>query len=221
MIPDFWPEFWRTLWREGRIGFHQSAPTPYLVAHAARLGLDEARVLVPFCGKSIDLLWLRDRAREVVGVELVHDAIEAFFAEHALEPTRRAFGDLVAYEAERITIVEGDFFALDPSRIGRFDVCFDRAAMVAVPASMRSAFVAKTRSLLAPGARTLLVTLEHDGPTDRPPFSIPEAAVRDAYPDDRVEVLDSTATSSSAALLGQRAGEHAFLITRAEDRAKP
>lgn len=215
MIPDFWPEFWRTLWREGRIGFHQNAPTPYLVAHADALRLEGARVLVPLSGKSIDLLWLRERAREVVGVELVADAVEAFFAEHGITPTKREAGAFTRYEASGLTILAGDYLALTPEDAGLFDVCFDRAAMVALPLAMREAFVAKSRSLLVPGARTLLVTLEHDGPTDRPPFSIPEDAVRAAYAEDTVEVLDATPMSRSTALLGQRAGEHAFLITRA------
>lgn len=208
-------DFWATRWREGRIGFHRAAPTPQLVAHAARLSLEGARVLVPLCGKSVDLAWLAARAREVVGVELVPSAVEAFFAEQGLTPRRRAAGTLEAFEVPGLTVLAGDYFALDPATTAPFDVCFDRAAMVALPPAMRARYVAHTRALLAPGARTLLITLEHDGPTDEPPFSIPEAEVRAAFAASEVTVLHDAEVSDALPQRGAaHASEHVYLIER-------
>ena len=70
--------FWKTAWATGRIGFHQGRPNEYLVEHAARLS---GRVLVPMCGKTDDLSYLASRGHRVIGVELVEDAVAAFFAE--------------------------------------------------------------------------------------------------------------------------------------------
>ena len=87
------PDFWRARWSEGRIGFHEGAPNAHL-----RQNLDvlagARRVLVPLCGKAEDLAFLAASGREVVGVELVEDAVRAFFAEHGLAPTVTREGPL-------------------------------------------------------------------------------------------------------------------------------
>ena len=59
----------RARW-SGRIGFHQGAPNPLLVAHAAALGAGPRRVLVPLYGKTEDMVWLAAQGHTVVGVEL-------------------------------------------------------------------------------------------------------------------------------------------------------
>jgi thiopurine S-methyltransferase len=171
-------EFWLERWREGRIGFHEGRPNVHLVAHGEDLGLTGARVFVPLCGKAVDLAWLAARAEEVIGVELATAAVEAFFAEQGLVPQRTQAGRMTLYEAENVTIWAGDLFELDPSMVGALDVCFDRAALVAMRPTDRARYVAHVRSLLAPEARTLLVTFEHDAPGHEPPFSVPEAEVR-------------------------------------------
>ncbi|EXF43869.1 thiopurine s-methyltransferase [Pseudomonas sp. BAY1663] len=42
-------------------------------------------MLVPLCGKSLDLAWLAGQGFNVLGVELSEKAVEAFFAEQQLE----------------------------------------------------------------------------------------------------------------------------------------
>ncbi len=72
-------EFWKTRWQAGQIGFHEGRPNAFLEAHAARLGIAR-RVLVPLCGKSVDLAYLAGLGHDVVGVELVEEAAAACFA---------------------------------------------------------------------------------------------------------------------------------------------
>ena len=58
-------------WRTGQIAFHQSSVDRSLRRHWPTLGLSAGnRVFAPLCGKSLDLLWLRDQGLEVLGVEL-------------------------------------------------------------------------------------------------------------------------------------------------------
>jgi thiopurine S-methyltransferase len=197
-------EFWLERWREGRIGFHEGRPNAHLVAHGEALGLAGARVLVPLCGKAVDLAWLAARAEEVVGVELATAAVEAFFLEQGLVPQRTQAGRMTLYEAENVTIWAGDLFELDPSMVGALDVCFDRAALVAVRPTDRARYVAHVRSLLAPDARTLLVTFEHDGPGHEPPFSVPEADVRALWDGRPIEVLDDVDAFAPGAALASR-----------------
>ena len=50
--------FWHQRWQEGRIGFHQGDINPWLRRYWSALDLHaDARVLVPLCGKSSDMLW--------------------------------------------------------------------------------------------------------------------------------------------------------------------
>ena len=62
-------DFWQQRWREGRTGFHQDRPTPLLAQYWDAIGVAAgARVLVPLCGKSLDLAWLAARGHRVLGV---------------------------------------------------------------------------------------------------------------------------------------------------------
>jgi thiopurine S-methyltransferase len=55
-------EFWQSRWQRNDIGFHAREVNPMLVRHWSVVCRDNAsRVLVPLCGKSIDLLWLANR----------------------------------------------------------------------------------------------------------------------------------------------------------------
>jgi thiopurine S-methyltransferase len=182
-------DFWLERWRSAKIGFHLATPNPRLVEHAARLETGgPKRVLVPLCGKTLDLAYLASRGHSVVGVELAEEAALAFFAEHGATPARTALGGLERFESGAIAIVVGDFFACDPERLGTFDAVYDRAALIALPPEIRLAYVAKLRSLLAPGATILLVTFDFDA-SGGPPFSVGDAEVDALYPDCEIEPL--------------------------------
>ncbi|MGD8547546.1 MAG: thiopurine S-methyltransferase, partial [Thiohalophilus sp.] len=65
------PDFWHERWENNLIGFHSNEVNPYLRTHWSKLSLEPAaRVLVPLCGKSLDLIWLAEQGYQVVGVEL-------------------------------------------------------------------------------------------------------------------------------------------------------
>jgi hypothetical protein len=145
------PDFWHSRWTAGQIGFHEGTPNAHLVAHVAVLGASR-RVLVPLCGKSEDLVFLADHGHQVVGVELVESAVQAFFAEHGVTPLVSKEGSLTRYAAENITLLVGDFFATTPALLGPVDALYDRAALIALPAPMRSAYAKHVRALLPPGS---------------------------------------------------------------------
>jgi thiopurine S-methyltransferase len=179
--------FWQARWKEGRIGFHEGRPNTYLERHLERLA-GRPRVLVPMCGKSEDLALLAAHGHEVIGVELIDDAVAAFFREHELEPSITPRGPMVAYEAGPITLLVGDVFAVTRELIGPIDAIYDRAALIALPDHLRRRYVDHLRALAPKGARVLVVTLEHDAP-DGPPFSVVEAELRALYDDTTIELL--------------------------------
>lgn len=172
-------EMWLERWQEGRTGWHEDAGNASLRRHWRVTG---RRVLVPLCGKTPDMRWLADLGNQVVGVELSPIAIESFFDEQGLSFNVHD-GELRVYEsADRtITIYCGDYFKLMSPRC---DAHYDRGALIAMPAELRSAYAAHTSALLESSAEQLVITLEYDQSIAKgPPFSVPERELLGYWPD--------------------------------------
>src|SRR3954470_12519270 len=150
---------WGARWSEGRIGFHQPHVTDLLVTHAEKVWGPEpiGRVLVPLCGKSMDMVFLADRAEAVAGAEYVEQAVKEFFADQGLTPQVRA-GSPAEYTADQYTLLVADFFAVTGEHVGVIDAVFDRAALVALDADTRMKYANHMRSLVSAGSKMLLVT---------------------------------------------------------------
>src|SRR5215470_5735689 len=110
-------EDWTARWRDGRTAFHEGRPNRLLEHGVARLA-GSRRVLVPLCGKAEDLAFLAARGHEVLGVDLVEQAVREFFDEHRLVPSIAPRGPYHAYQAGAITLLAGDLFALTPELAG-------------------------------------------------------------------------------------------------------
>jgi len=173
-------DFWISTWQAGKIGFHLGSVNPNLLAH--HQVLRGTRVFVPLCGKSVDLTFLAQKGRQVVGVELSELAVTQFFDEQQLTPDVSRDGELTRYASGPITIFCGDLFALTPAQLGRVDAFYDRAALVALPDELRRRYVSHMATLLPAPVVGLLVTFEY--PQEQmsgPPFSVPQALVRALY----------------------------------------
>lgn len=177
------PDYWSQRWQEGRVGWHQGAVLPWLQKHWPMLALDRgSRVLVPLCGKSLDMPWLAARGHQVLGIELVPLAIEQFFADNGLQPrvSRDEVG-LTHYTAGSIEVINANVFDVAPATLATCHAIYDRAALIALPPSTRLRYVRHVYASLAPGATGLLITLDypqHEMPG--PPFSVDEQEVRQA-----------------------------------------
>lgn len=163
-------DFWAERWRNNQLGFHLSGPNPHLLAHAAEWVPTPTRVLVPLCGKTHDLVWLRAQGHEVLGVEFIESAAIAFFEEHGLEPAVGRIGPHPALRAPGIDVILDDFFALDAAVTGKFPAIYDRAALAALVPEDRPAYIRKLRDLATDDGRVLLIGYDHDMGTG-PPFS--------------------------------------------------
>ena len=173
-------DFWHKRWERDQIGFHLAEVNPYLQQCWPDLGLEEqSRVLVPLCGKSLDLAWLADRGHRVLGVELSEKAVEDFFREHASQPEVRQQGVFKVYTLGSIQLWCGDFFALTAEDVADCTALYDRAAMIALPREMRQRYVAHLNGLLPVGSRGLLITMDYDqAQLDGPPFAVLDDEVR-------------------------------------------
>ncbi len=170
---------WLRRWADGNIGFHRPDVHAALRQHWLP---HTGSVLVPLCGKSVDLRWLAERGLEVVGVELAERAIADFFAEQGLRH-ERVDGPLPAWVARDlpITIHRGDYFAFDGVRC---DALYDRAALVALPPDLRARYAAHTDRLLRRGAFRLVITLEYEQHlVAGPPFAVHADEVLGHWPE--------------------------------------
>ena len=166
-------EPWIERWQEGRIGWHEESGNASLKKHWRASG---RTVLVPLCGKSVDLRWIAEQGNRVVGVELSNIAVEAFFAEQQLEYSVTD-DELPRYDAHGIDIAIycGDFFALESVRC---DAHYDRGALGALPADVRPDYAAQVSRLLTADANQLVITLDYDDSVATgPPFSLSDDEV--------------------------------------------
>jgi thiopurine S-methyltransferase len=183
---------WHESWRAGRIGFHSSEVHQDLIAYESRfLSGGPHRVFVPLCGKSVDMAWLAERGHQVVGVELVPQAVEDFFKEHDLQPTVVEHPSHSVYSAGSISIFCADIFALQREDLGEIDRIWDRAALVALPSELRVQYTAHLRKLVADGAILLQNVFEFDqSKISAPPFSISDEEVRKHFDGCTIELLN-------------------------------
>jgi thiopurine S-methyltransferase len=177
------PEFWHKRWRNDQIGFHQSSVDRNLIRHWAALDLAKGgRVFVPLCGKSLDMLWLREQGHPVAGVELSAVALEAFCMENGVPARRRRLDQFEVYEAADLQLFRGDFFALTPALLGAAAAVYDRAALISWTEELRAPYVSHLAALLRSGTPMLLIALEYpQAQMSGPPFSLLSKEVRHLY----------------------------------------
>lgn len=171
--------FWEERWAAGQIGFHLADVNPRLVAHVEALG-PGGHVLVPLCGKTLDMTFLAAHGFHVVGVEFVEEAAQAYFAEAGVIPARIERHGCVAYQHHNVTIWVADIFAITPQIVDAIDAIYDRAAVVALPETMREPYTQQLKALSHPGTKLLLITFEHDL-NSGPPFSVAPEVVKALY----------------------------------------
>lgn len=177
------PDFWHERWEANQIGFHQDEFNAYLGRYWPTLELDPgSRVLVPLCGKSLDLLWLRDQGHAVVGIELSRTAVQAFFEENGITPVVQEETHYTRWSCEGIELLCGDFFNFEAADLGKVDALYDRAALIALTKNQRQRYVQQLKQLLEPDTPGLLVTLDYDqAEMDGPPFAVAGDEVNHLY----------------------------------------
>ena len=187
--------FWHDRWKNQLTGWHRAEYNDLMVKHWPSLNAPEgSEVLVPLCGKSLDMLWLAEQGYSVVGMDMVEQAVQTFFTENELSPESIQFGKLIKHSSPPFTIFQGDVFNLEAGTV-QADAWYDRAAMVAIPPSTRESYVQQIRQQTKPGAVGLLITFtypQHEA--DGPPFSLTDEEALSLFSEgfeiERLEVID-------------------------------
>lgn len=180
-------QFWEQAWVDGRTRFHRPEVNDLLVKYAATVFDAGDKVLVPLCGKSVDLLWLCQQGHGVAGVELAKQAIDEFISENKLQGTWE--DQRFQTQASRLSLYHQDFFHHD----GKYEAIYDRACLVALPIELRKRMAEKYSSLLNPNGKILLNTLKHDEGSG-PPYSISDEEIELLFSQNfKIELLERVA----------------------------
>ena len=173
---------WLERWENRELGFNQEIVNPFMTKYFSALNLEKgSRILVPLCGKTIDISWLLSQGYEVVGIELSEQAIIELFEELGVEPNVSHLGEHIVYSAENITIYVGDIFKVSAEILGKIDAIYDRAALVALTTELRIKYSNHLREI-AFSAPQLLLCFEYDQSLmDRSPYSVDEDEVKRHY----------------------------------------
>mmetsp|Transcript_32468 Transcript_32468/g.48946 ORF Transcript_32468/g.48946 Transcript_32468/m.48946 type:complete len:257 (+) Transcript_32468:71-841(+) len=233
---------WEGKWHKAynrKPGFHLPHVNPNLEAQYGKtfLAPQNEPILLPLCGKTIDLIWLsREKGHKSVwGVEGVRKAIEELKEDYLPElrcveqedssydlwTTTTASSDddhnSQLQNEKTISIICNDFFEISPTKIASslFGSAFDRGALVAVAPHSRGQYVTKLDSLLRPGGQILLVTVARRIADDDvgPPFSITPNDVNNLFGQPyhyNIQLVGEHETD----LKGEDATEFVFVLTK-------
>ena len=174
--------FWKNRWQSQQIGWHRAEYNDSMVKHWPSLEIsDGSEVLVPLCGKSLDMLWLANQGHEVVGLEMVEQAVQTFFQENELETKSVKLGNHIQHSSPPFTIFQGDFLQLKEGTVNA-DAWYDRAAMIAIPLDSRKAYVDQLRKQTKPNAVGLLITFAYpQKEMEGPPFALHDEHVFELF----------------------------------------
>lgn len=184
--------FWNACWETQEIGFHLREVNSVLLEFWSELSLDlNAKVLVPLCGKSLDLKWLAQQGSYVVGVELSPLAVNAFFSEQSIQHDIQTKEEFQLYTSKQLEVWCGNIFDFPDAQLGTIQAVYDRGALVALPLDIRKAYMQKLLQGLPNKARWLLVTFEYDESLMQgPPFSVSQNEVREYFEGCGIRLVD-------------------------------
>jgi thiopurine S-methyltransferase len=154
-------EYWCKRWRDGETGWHRQEFNDKLVRFWPELKVDSGEtVFVPLCGKSKDLIWLKEQGMSVIGNEASPEAVAEFEAENGSE-------------LPNLKILCQDFFSLAPSDLAGVSAWYDRAALVALPTQERAKYFQHLAEIIPPKAKGLLLSFEFlQEESPGPPYSV-------------------------------------------------
>lgn len=210
-MPDY--NYWIDRWNNNQIGFHQEQVHKSLVNFCDHFS-GHKTVFVPLCGKSKDMIYLRSKGFQVVGVEFSKSAILDFMKENNLELTVTHLNHFTLYQGHGFKIYQGDLFDLKAVDLGEVTACYDRASMVAFNRSERLRY-SKFLSVVAQDLKLILSPLLDYGKITEsaPPYSVTAEELLEFY--GKLFKLEELSTESCPlrAVLAERGATYEREIT--------
>jgi len=134
-----------------------------------------SRILVPLCGKSIDMKWFIDQGYYVIGVDAIEKALSEFMDTWSEAFSLDSSHGFQIYRSNNIELWQGDFLKLPPTKLGHIDLIYDKAAIIALPKSKRDTYAQKILQLCNIDTQIFIQTFEYEqDEMSGPPFSVSE-----------------------------------------------
>jgi len=216
--------YWEKRWVEGAIKFHCPIVHPFLCDNFQKLTGENVsssrKILVPFCGKTLDMKYLYDNGLSVVGVDFSALAVESFFKEHSLTYDVNEYSDGVRVfkHDDRLIIIQGDLFKVTTDIIGGVcDLHWDRGALVAAQACDQQKYINHIKYLLSPNSVSLMEMVEYDTSKHKYPAQcIPPERLKELFGNDFIiEELSRVKNDDMAAGFNKMIGiTHAVYIIK-------
>lgn len=205
--------FWLKKWASNAIGFHEDYIHPLLKQYWNTIGsASHSNVLVPLCGKSKDLLYLRDQGHNVLGIEISEIAIVAFFDENKIKYKRSRHHNYHVLYANNLTIYCSDMLCFPKDILPKIDVIYDRAALIALSKEQRLIYADWLTAITGHGCQSLVITLVYDeDKLSPPPYLVNNVELSALYRDN----WNITHLGQHAAVAkGHEAAEKVYLLLR-------
>ncbi|KAG0232745.1 hypothetical protein BGX31_005020 [Mortierella sp. GBA43] len=161
---------WNQLWEKGIHPWDKPAPSPALVEVIEQKPIKDqipttGNVLVPGCGRGVDVFYLRNKDRKVYGLDISPIAVEQC---QELQKAQNIPDSEVHFFVD-------DFFKFDIPQ-GGFQLIYDYTFFCAIPPELRPSWGQRMAELITKDG--VLITLmyplkDHEG---GPPFAVSEAA---------------------------------------------
>lgn len=212
-------DFWISKWEDKAIGFHRADYHPELIKYFDKIEPhSDNKILVPLCGKTKDMLFLKEKGLQISGIEFSDIACEEFFSENDLSFTTIEENGFKVFKGSNHSLFCGDFYKYKPEH--KYQAAYDRAAIVAIDPKSRKAYAKQYSNLLVSGAKLLLLSFEYDQTkVQGPPWSVEETYINEFFGSDfKVEILDSNLVEITSPKFKKNGLEQAtqkiYLLTR-------
>jgi SAM-dependent methyltransferase len=165
-------DFWQSRYDTGNIPWDLGQASPHFAAllQSQPEWLKPGKLAALGCGRGHDAALFARAGFETVGFD---------YAPGAIQEAQALYGQLGQFQQANI------FDLADPksSWAGQFDYALEHTCFCAILPQERPAYVNSLRHLLKPNGLLIGVFWEHEAP-DGPPFSTPEAQIREAFEPD-------------------------------------
>jgi len=170
---------WASYYTEDTLPWHLKDVNHNLKKHITTLTENKdasgIRILIPLCGKTVDMKFLYEQGFTVVGIEFSDIAIQSFAAENNIPLTAEVKeGYTIHTFDDRLKIFQGDLFDFTPEKLrGLFDYWWDCGSLTAMVNEEDHEYIKLILSLMKVNARGLISLFQYEPSVyDGPPKSI-------------------------------------------------
>lgn len=152
--------FWNKLYINKDTGWDIGYATPIFVSWSKTLQ-SKSKILIPGCGNCYDGIYLSKLNHDVYAVDFSEKVID-----NVLQKSKQ--------EDVAINAICKDYFLLDDSYYGMFDIVLEYTFFCAIPINMRQLYIETTYNMLKTGGKliSIFLPITKDEKKEGPPFYV-------------------------------------------------